>query len=53
MAQMRRAIELILAHQEPYPAFVLDRHWNIRMSSQAAPRCTRFLLGADSTESSM
>ena len=53
MAQMRRAIELILRHQEPYPAFVLDRHWNIRMSNQAAPRCTRFLLGADSTESNM
>ena len=35
MAQMRSAIDLILRHQEPYPAFVLDRHWNIRMSNQA------------------
>jgi transcriptional regulator with XRE-family HTH domain len=53
LAQMRSAIELILRHQEPYPAFVLDRHWDIRMSNQAAPRCTRFLLGAEPTESNM
>jgi transcriptional regulator with XRE-family HTH domain len=53
MAQMRTAVELILRHQEPYPAFVLDRHWEIRMSNQAAPRCTRFLLGAEPTESNM
>jgi hypothetical protein len=53
MAQMRSAIELILRHQEPYPAFVLDRHWDIRMSNQAARRCSRFLLPAESTESNM
>lgn len=53
MARMRSAIELILRHQEPYPAFVLDRHWDIRMTNEAAPRCTRFLLGADPTEANM
>jgi transcriptional regulator with XRE-family HTH domain len=53
MAQMRSAIDLILRHQEPYPAFVLDRHWEIRMSNEAAPRCTRFLLGEDPTQSNM
>jgi transcriptional regulator with XRE-family HTH domain len=53
MAQMRIAIDLILGQQEPYPAFLLDRHWDIRMSNQAAPRCTRFLLGAESAESNM
>jgi transcriptional regulator with XRE-family HTH domain len=53
MAQMRSAIELILRHQEPYPAFVLDRHWDIRMSNQAAARCSRFLLGTEPTESNM
>jgi transcriptional regulator with XRE-family HTH domain len=53
MAQVRSAVELILRHQEPYPAFVLDRHWDIRMANQAGPRCTRFLLGADPTESNM
>jgi hypothetical protein len=50
---MRSAIDLILGQQEPYPAFLLDRHWDIRMSNQAAPRCTRFLLGAESAESNM
>jgi transcriptional regulator with XRE-family HTH domain len=53
MAQVRSAIDLILRQQEPYPAFVLDRHWDIRMANQAAPRCTRFLLGAEPTESNM
>jgi transcriptional regulator with XRE-family HTH domain len=53
MAQLRSAIDLILRHQEPYPAFVLDRHWNIRMANAAAPRCTRFLLGAEPNEMNM
>lgn len=29
MAQVRRAIDLVLAHAEPYPAIVVDRHWNL------------------------
>jgi transcriptional regulator with XRE-family HTH domain len=53
MARTRSAIELILDHQEPYPAFVLDRHWEIRQTNQAAARCTRFLLGAEPAESNM
>lgn len=53
MAQMRRAIELMLKQQEPYPAFVLDRHWNVLMANQVGPRCTRFLLDAEPTETNM
>ncbi|MGE0452478.1 MAG: helix-turn-helix domain-containing protein [Vicinamibacteria bacterium] len=53
MARVRSAVELILRHQEPYPAFVLDRHWDIRMANLAGPRCTRFLLGADPTDANM
>ena len=53
MAQMRSAVELILRQQQPFPAFVLDRYWNIVMANDAAPRCTRFLLGAESTETNM
>jgi hypothetical protein len=53
MAQMRSAIDLILRHQEPYPAFVLDRHWNIRLANDAAARCTRFLLGAEPNDANM
>lgn len=43
MAQVRRAIELILNKQEPYPAFLLDRHWNILLANNAATRIDDFL----------
>ncbi len=43
--RMRHAIELIIAHQEPYPAFVLDRHWNVLMANQAALRVNHLLMG--------
>ena len=43
--RMRQAVELIIAHQEPYPAFVLDRHWNVVMANQAAARVNRLLMG--------
>lgn len=53
LAQMRQAVELILQHQEPYPAIVMDRHWDVQLANQAAPRFTTFLLGAPSTESNI
>ena len=53
LAPVRRSVELILQHQEPSPAFVLDRHWGIRMTNRAAERCTRFLLGRDPAESNI
>lgn len=36
MAAPRRAIERVLAGHEPYPAFVVDRHWNLLMANHAA-----------------
>ncbi|MCP3138256.1 helix-turn-helix domain-containing protein [Pyxidicoccus xibeiensis] len=45
LAQVRRAIEATLAHQEPYPAFLLNRHWDVLMANGAAARVNRFLLG--------
>jgi len=48
-AQVRRAIEAILEHQEPYPAFVLDRCWNILMANRAAARVNGFLLAGRSS----
>jgi len=51
---VRRAIDLILKHQEPYPAFVLDRHWEILETNQAAVRMNQFLLdGRRSPHSNM
>jgi len=38
MTQLRRALARLLDHQEPYPAVVLDRQWNILQTNQAAPR---------------
>src|SRR5262245_200953 len=38
MEHARRAVALILEHQEPYPAVVMDRHWNILSSNAAAQR---------------
>lgn len=32
----RRALALILEHQEPYPAVVMNRHWDIVSSNRAA-----------------
>lgn len=45
LAQVRRATEFIIGQQEPYPAFVLNRHWDIVMANQAAQKITEFLLG--------
>ena len=38
MAQVRRAIELILQHQEPYPAIVTNRHWEMLLTNDATVR---------------
>jgi transcriptional regulator with XRE-family HTH domain len=47
LAQIRRAIDLIVEHQEPYPAFVLNRRWDVLRSNRAAVRVGHFLLGHD------
>lgn len=39
------AIDLILAHQEPYPAVVMDRHWNLVRTNAAAARFFAKLVG--------
>lgn len=38
LAPVRRAIDCILEHQEPYPAFVLNRCWDILQTNRAATR---------------
>lgn len=38
MEQFRRALDFILRQQEPYPAIVLDRHWNILLGNEGADR---------------
>jgi transcriptional regulator with XRE-family HTH domain len=36
LAAIRDALDAILAQQEPYPALVMDRDWNIRSTNAAA-----------------
>ena len=38
MAPVRRAIEFILEHQEPYPAIVTNRHWDMLLTNDATVR---------------
>ncbi|MYM28731.1 helix-turn-helix domain-containing protein [Duganella sp. CY15W] len=54
LAQMRFAIEAMLAQQEPYPAFLLNRHWDILMANQAAIKLNRYMMdGRDSKHRNM
>jgi hypothetical protein len=39
----------MLAQQEPYPAFVLDRRWNLLRANTGAARLTEFLVGPPPT----
>lgn len=52
-ARIRRAIDFILAQQEPYPAFVLDRCWNILAANAAALRVTGAAMGGPSRHANM
>ena len=50
MARARGAIELILKQQEPYPAIVLSRQWDLLMANAGAARLFGWLLGGPSPE---
>lgn len=49
LARMQRAIDFILAQQEPYPAFLVNRHWDVLKANRAAARVTEFVLGGRQT----
>ena len=38
MASITRALQRTLRQHEPFPAVVLDRHWNVLLTNDAAPR---------------
>ena len=46
LAQVNGALDYMLAQQEPYPAFVVDRRWNLLRANAGAGRFVAFLLGA-------
>jgi transcriptional regulator with XRE-family HTH domain len=45
LQMMRRAIDLIVAQQEPYPAFVVNRHWDVLRINDAAVRINQLVMG--------
>ncbi|MGZ3452465.1 MAG: helix-turn-helix domain-containing protein [Polyangiales bacterium] len=47
MAEMRRAVELILKRHEPYGAVALDRHWNIVLANEGYVRVHHMMFGPD------
>jgi len=44
LALVRSALDRVLAHQEPYPAVVMDRHWDLTDANAAAHAMFAFLL---------
>jgi transcriptional regulator with XRE-family HTH domain len=36
MAPVRQALELVLQHAEPFPALVVDRHWDLVLANEGA-----------------
>jgi transcriptional regulator with XRE-family HTH domain len=38
MTLVRKAIDLLLCQHEPYPAFAVDRYWNLLLTNQGATR---------------
>ena len=49
MAQVKQALGFMLRQQEPCPAMVLDRHWNIRMTNEAMSRVMGLFLDPTAT----
>jgi transcriptional regulator with XRE-family HTH domain len=45
LAAVQSALQAILRQQEPFPAVVMNRHWDVRQSNEAARRFFGFLLG--------
>jgi transcriptional regulator with XRE-family HTH domain len=50
MAQVRAALDRMLAHHEPYPAVVMDRHWDVLEANRAAEAMFAFLLDEPAPE---
>src|SRR3984893_16816172 len=45
LAVVSSALDYMLAQHEPYPAFVVDRYWNLLRANRGAMNMTEFLLG--------
>jgi hypothetical protein len=52
LAVVNSALDYMLAQHEPYPAFVIDRCWNLLRANRGALKLTEFLTGAASPTTS-
>ena len=50
MAQFRRALDFLLRQQEPYPAIVLDRYWNILLGNEGTSRFMNLFMDPEAVE---
>jgi transcriptional regulator with XRE-family HTH domain len=46
LERAQQAVELILRQQEPYPAIVVSRHWDLLAANQGAKRIFGWMVGA-------
>ena len=51
LAVVNSALDYMLAQHEPYPAFVVDRCWNLLRANRGAINLTEFLIGAAPADS--
>ena len=47
MAAIRKALDFMLQQQEPYPAIVVDRYWNLLLTNPAANRLLNAFIALD------
>jgi transcriptional regulator with XRE-family HTH domain len=50
LAVVDRALHYMLSQHEPFPAFVVDRRWNLLRANRGAARLTEFLTGSAPAE---
>jgi transcriptional regulator with XRE-family HTH domain len=50
MHSVIRALERVVRQHEPFPAIVMDRHWNVLMTNDAAPRFFNHFIDMGSRE---
>lgn len=47
MTSVRKALDFLLRQQEPYPAFVIDRYWNLLLTNSAATQLLNIFIEPD------
>jgi transcriptional regulator with XRE-family HTH domain len=47
MASIRKALDFMLRQQEPYPAIIVDRYWNLLLTNDAATRLLNTFIDTD------